>query len=220
VAAGLAQADSFAGLRALLVPAAKQRRMRHRPGSRFGVEEAGRWVSVARPEAAAARPALAAEDVESCARILLKRYGVVFKRLLEREADNLPPWYELLRVYRRLEARGEIRGGRFVAGMSGEQYALPEAVSGLRSLRREAPDGSLVSVSAADPLNLVGILAPGSKVPAVAGNRVLYRDGVPLAVQVGGEARFLETLAPGAEWEARNALLRPPLSPALRAYLH
>lgn len=218
VAAGLVHADSFAGLRALLMTAERQRRLRRRHTVHFGIEEAGRWTLLQRGATApAANGAVAAEHI---ARVLLKRYGVVCKRLLERETDRLPSWYELLTVFRRLEARGEIRGGRFVAGLSGEQYALPEAVAGLRALRKERPDGRLVSLSAADPLNLIGILTPGARVPALAGNRVLYRDGVPIAVQVGGAEQFLEPLAPGEEWTARNALLRSPLAPAVRAYLH
>ena len=116
----------------------------------------------------------------------------MFWRLLEREADWLPPWRELLRVYRRLEARGEIRGGRFVAGFSGEQFALPEAVGMLREVRRQPASGAWVSLSGADPLNLVGILTPGAKLAALTGNRVLYRDGLPIAVLSGGEVQFLE----------------------------
>jgi len=149
----------------------------------YGIAEAGRWTLTPRPGPATTSAPLDPETVEQIARLLLRRYGVVFKRVLEREADWLPPWYELLRVYRRLEARGEIRGGRFVAGFSGEQYALPEAVASLRALRKEQAHGQLVSVSAADPLNLVGILTPGARITALAGNRVLYRDGVPIAVQ-------------------------------------
>jgi len=186
----------------------------------YGIAEAGRCTLTPRPALVGAAPPLDPETVEQIARLLLRRYGVVFKRVLEREAAFLPPWYELLSVYRRLEARGEIRGGRFVAGFAGEQYALPEAVSALRALRKEQAEGELVSVSAADPLNLVGILTPGARVPALAGNRVLYRDGVPIAVQIGGETQFLETLASGDEWAARNALLRQPLPPSLRHYLH
>jgi ATP-dependent Lhr-like helicase len=216
VAAGLVNADSFTGLRALLLPVDKQRKLRRRRAVGFGIEAAGRWTLLHKPSAATTEPT----DVEAIARLLLRRYGVVFKRLLERETDLLPSWYELLQVLRRLEARGEIRGGRFVAGPSGEQYALPEAVASLRALRKEPADGRLVSLSAADPLNLVGILTPGARVPALASNRVLYRDGVPIAVQVGGEAQFLETLAAGDEWTARNALLRSPLAPGVRAYLH
>ena len=223
VGAGLLHADSFAGLRALLVPSDKRRAARgphRRRLHAYGIAEAGRWTLTPRPIPVGAPAPADPETVEQIARLLLRRYGVVFKRVLEREADWLPPWYELLRVYRRLEARGEIRGGRFVAGFSGEQYALPEAVASLRACAREKAEGQLVSVSAADPLNLVGILTPGAKVTALAGNRVLYRDGVPIVVQIGGEAHFLETLAPGEEWTARNALLRSPLAPAVRAYLH
>src|SRR5258707_3663707 len=136
--------------------------------------EAGRWALVyrARQQGRAAND----EAVEHVARTLLQRYGVVFWRLLEREAPWLPPWRDLLRVYRRLEARGEIRGGRFVAGFSGEQFALPEAIGKLRESRRESASTSLVSLSGADPLNLLGIITPGPKVAALAGNRV--RSGV------------------------------------------
>lgn len=148
------------------------------------------------------------QTAEHIARTLLKRYGVVFWRLLAREAEWLPPWRELLRVYRRLEARGEIRGGRFVAGISGEQFALPEAVGMLRAARQLEHTGTLVSLSGADPLNLVGVLMPGGRLPALTGNRVLYRDGVPIALLAAGEVRFLAKLAPEAEWSARNALLR------------
>ena len=132
----------------------------------------------------------------------------MFWRLLEQEAAWLPPWRDLLRVYRRLESRGDIRGGRFVAGFAGEQFALPEAVEMLRGVRRKAADGAWISVSGADPLNLVGIITPGARLPALTGNRVLYRDGLPVATLAGGEVQFLETLDPATEWEARNALLR------------
>src|SRR5581483_11533148 len=114
-------------------------------------------------------------------RVLLRRYGVIFWKLLEREAPWLPSWRELLRIYHRLEARGEIRGGRFVAGLSGEQFALPEAIGVLRKQRRREATDSLVCVSAADPLNLIGSVIPGPKVPALTGNRILFRDGVPIA---------------------------------------
>jgi ATP-dependent Lhr-like helicase len=154
------------------------------------------------------------EAVEHLARTLLLRYGVVFWRLIEREAPWLPPWRDLLRVYRRLEARGEIRGGRFVAGFSGEQFALAEAVGMLREVRRKPPSGSWVSLSGADPLNLVGILTPGPKLAALTGNRLLYRDGLPVALFAGGEAQFLETFDPATQWEARKSLLRGAVPPA------
>jgi len=134
----------------------------------------------------------------------------VFWRLLAREAEWLPPWRDLLRVYRRLEARGEIRGGRFVAGFAGEQFALPDAVAELRRIRRKPPSEELLSVSGADPLNLVGILTPGARLAVLTGNRLLYRDGLPIAMLVAGEVTFLETLGPAEEWEAHKALLRGP----------
>jgi ATP-dependent helicase Lhr and Lhr-like helicase len=135
----------------------------------------------------------------------------VFWRLLGREADWLPPWRDLLRVYRRLEAQGEIRGGRFVAGFSGEQFALPDAVGMLREARRKQASGEWMSLSGADPLNLVGILTPGPRLAALAGNRVLYRDGLPVALLAGGEAQFLAPLDASTEWQARKALLRSPV---------
>ncbi len=154
------------------------------------------------------------ETIEHVAKALLKRWGVVFWRLLAREADWLPPWRDLLMCYRRLEARGEIRGGRFVAGFTGEQYALPEAIGLLREARRKPHSQHCVSLSGADPLNLVGILTPGPRLPALSGNRVLYRDGLPVATLSGGEVRFLEA-SPGSappdakeQWELKNALLR------------
>ena len=158
-------------------------------------------------------PPPAAEALEQVASLLLRRYGVVFRRVLEREAEWLPPWHALLRVYRRLEAQGLVRGGRFVAGMSGEQFALPEAVTALRAVRRRALTGDLVGLSAADPLNLTGIVTPGPRVPALAGNRVLFRDGVPVAIHAGGQSDFLVAMEPAAEWAARQALLRRRMQP-------
>jgi ATP-dependent Lhr-like helicase len=142
------------------------------------------------------------------ARTLLRRYGVVFWRLLTREGGWLPPWRDLLRVYRRLEARGEIRGGRFVAGFSGEQYALPEAVGLLREIRRRPASGDWISLSAADPLNLIGVLTPGPRLPALKNNRVLYRDGLPIAALSGGKVEFLAALDRATQWEAEKRLVR------------
>ena len=218
VAFGVVNCDSFGGLRALLVPTDRRRplggKARRRRTALFGIEDAGRWALVRRKSRTQSGP----EIVEQVARTLLKRYGVVFWRLFEREATWLPPWRDLLRTLRRLEARGEIRGGRFVASVSGEQFALPEAVGLMRDVRREERTGALVSLSAADPLNLVGVLTPGARLAALTGNRVLYRDGVPVAVLAGGEVRFLEKLAPEDEWNARNALLRRQV-PAVLQFL-
>jgi ATP-dependent Lhr-like helicase len=169
------------------------------------MEDAGRWALAHRARTETVNREEATEHV---ARTLLARYGVVFWRLLEPEAPWLPPWRDLLRVYRRLEARGEIRGGRFVAGFSGEQFALPEAVGKLREVRREKDSSELVSLSGADPLNLVGIITPGPKLAALTGNRVVYRDGIPLAIFAGQEVQFLETLEAKDQWDARKALLR------------
>ena len=124
---------------------------------------------------------------------LLRRYGVVFPELLVRET-NAPRWRDLVQVYRRAEARGEIRGGRFVANFVGEQYAIPEAVERLRTMRRTDKDDRFVVLSACDPLNLAGITTPGSRVPALLDNRVVYRNGVPVASVEGGEIQWRDEL--------------------------
>jgi ATP-dependent Lhr-like helicase len=220
-ALGAVTSDGFAGLRALITPSAKRKPLngaarRHRTVP-FGIESAGRWAllrGTAEPTSDAARRL----DIEAHARTLLRRYGVVFRRLLEREG-NAPLWRDLLLAYRRLEARGEIRGGRFVAGMAGEQFALPEAVGQLRATRRKPAAGQLVAVSAADPLNLAGIITPGERVPALSGNRVLYQDGVPALAFIGGQARPLTPSAVDRLDELTTALVRKRLGPALRARL-
>ena len=210
VVAGMCASDSFAGLRALLTPSNKRKPFAGRRRARrslSGIEDAGRWSLVKR--APAREPAdrdVDPETLESIAFALLRRYGVVFWRLLQREGAWLPPWRELLRVLRRLEARGDVRGGRFVAGITGEQFALPEAVQALRETRRAPHANVLVAVSAADPLNLVGILLPGDKVPALAGNRIVYRDGAAIATLVGGEVRWLQAV-PAGEMRAIDELL-------------
>jgi len=175
VAAGLAASDGFAGLRVLV--AADQGKpwpLDRRPNM------AGRWnliEAIRRGESS--DPPESAVEVQAWS--LLHRYGIVFRRLLTRETATAP-WRELTRVYRRLEARGDIRGGRFVSGMSGEQYALPDAVPVLREVRRTTPTGAFHSVSTADPLNLAGIVTAGPRVAARGRNRMAYRDGVPVAV--------------------------------------
>ncbi|HJT97929.1 MAG TPA: ATP-dependent DNA helicase, partial [Rhodanobacteraceae bacterium] len=215
VASGLVTSDSFSGLRALLVPSSKRpptHRRRGRRTSLFGIADAGRWAVVRRSSTKPnARPA--GEDggvAEVVARTLLKRYGVVCWRLLANEAAWLPPWRDLLRVFHKLEARGEIRGGRFIAGLSGEQFALPEAVASLRAIRQKAADGEWIAVCGADPLNLVGSVVAGATVPSVTGSRVLYRDGVPVAKLVAGEVTLLEPMDEPTEATARARLLRGP----------
>jgi len=226
VALGVVNSDSFGGLRALLVPADRRKSACGAPRRRrialFGMADAGRWSLVRRPAAtldeAPRAQQVDGDSVEYVVRTLLRRWGVLFWSVLAREANWLPPWRDLLRSCRRLEARGEIRGGRFVAGFSGEQYATPEAVGLLRDMRRKAPDGKWLSLSGADPLNLVGILTPGARLPALTGNRLLYRDGLPVAVLAGGEVKFMQELDAKEAWEAHNVLLRRHV-PALLADL-
>lgn len=207
VAAGLVSADSFAGLRALITPASKRQAHSSRRGRGplfGGMDDAGRWGLLRRATADDDPQAIH----EHIARTLLRRYGVVFWRLLAREADWLPSWRELLRTFHRLEARGEIRGGRFVSGLAGEQFALPEAIAVLRNVRRRPLDGSLVIVSGSDPLNLSGSLLPGAKVPALASNRLLYRDGLPTAALVAGAVQFWPQVADEDESVLRERLIR------------
>ncbi|MDQ6618258.1 MAG: DEAD/DEAH box helicase [Pseudomonadota bacterium] len=228
VALGRVSSDSFAGLRALLTPSEKRKPLsggKRRRKTMFGVEDAGRWALIRRiSRSDGAVPAEQArerdqESIELIVDTLLRRYGVVFWRLLEREAAWLPPWREMLRVLRRREARGDIRGGRFVAGVSGEQFALPEAVGLLRDTRRAAHTGTFVAVSGADPLNLAGIILPGSRVPALAGNRLLFRDGIVVATLTAGEVRWHTEVDAAARWVGEDLLVkRQPGSPLL-AYL-
>jgi ATP-dependent Lhr-like helicase len=209
VGAGIATADGFASLRVLVdrrrgevkshfdrnaapVPttplrkwqeAIKKARTRDRERPSHALRSlptaAGRWslLPPAKPEAL---------DAEASARQLLHRYGVVFRDLLLRES-SLPPWRDLLVALRRLEARGEIRGGRFVTGFVGEQFALPEALDELRAVRNPGVVADVSRVPATDPLNLVGVLSPGPRVPAIVGNAVLYVDGQPVASLESGE---------------------------------
>jgi ATP-dependent Lhr-like helicase len=223
VANGAVTADSYAGLRALLLPSSKRPSPTRRRGRRtalFGIADAGRWSLLRRAspqpsalgsEKAGRNPrasAIDADALEQIARALLKRYGVVCWHLLAREPQWLPPWRDLLRVFHRLEARGEIRGGRFIAGLSGEQFALPEAIGLMRSMRQKPHDGSLVNISGADPLNLVGHVVAGARVPNQSGTRILYRDGAPIATLVGGQFAALEPMDAAAEWTAHSKLLR------------
>ncbi len=185
VSAGLIASDGFAGLRALI--SSSERRSR--------ASFSGRWAVLEDAE----------RDIEAEAWTLLRRYGVVFRRLVARET-NAAPWRDLARVYRRLEARGEIRGGRFVASMSGEQFALADAVGRLREIRRSQPDGHLIVISAADPLNLTGILTAGDRVRAASGNRIAYRDGIAVSVMEGDYLRPLAELESPLAMEVANAL--------------
>jgi ATP-dependent Lhr-like helicase len=164
------------------------------------------------------KPASARDGaIEVFARVLLRRYGVVFRRLLERESLKVS-WFELGRLYRRLEARGEIRGGYFVSGASGEQFALPEAIGLLRSLRKAKPSGELIALSAADPLNLIGILAPGPRITAIWPNRILMRDGVAIAALEAGRIIKLEGGPETSDNDIERALKVGTMPAPLRPY--
>jgi ATP-dependent Lhr-like helicase len=172
VAAGLVTADGFANLRSLINP---HRRAASTGGMKVTKPRntAGRWSLLYTEETVERHKA-----VEATCWMLLRRYGVVFREVLARES-NLPKWRELLIAFRRLEDRGEVRGGRFVNGFLGEQFALPEAVESLRAVRNQPPNGETITISAADPLNLIGFIVPGERVPAISGRFVTFRDGVP-----------------------------------------
>ncbi|HXQ20870.1 MAG TPA: DEAD/DEAH box helicase [Candidatus Acidoferrales bacterium] len=183
VARGLVTGDGIAGLRTLLLPDVKRRQPRHRlralrGGAGRRLMPVGRW-SVLRTASTQLRTDDAPDEM--FARQLLRRYGIVLRELLAREV-RAPAWRVLLQIYRRMEARGEIRGGRFVAGFVGEQFALPEAVDTLRAVRRAPDDAEPVIVAATDPLNLVGILTPGARVSPFSNQVIAYHHGVPVEV--------------------------------------
>ncbi len=195
VAAGAISSDGFEGLRAIVGAPNRTAARRNHAGA------SGRWFLVRK---SSERPERSERSIETFAWTLLRRYGVIFRRLLTREAIDVP-WRELVRVYRRLEARGEIRGGRFVAGMSGEQFALPDAVERLRGVRRSKPDDHLITISAADPLNLTGIITGEERIRASAANRIVYRNGVPVAAMEGDLLRTFGDLEPELAADAAAA---------------
>ena len=187
VADGQVSSDSFAGLRAIIGSAPA-------PGTGMrGIDRAGRWFALRTDTLI--DPAARAAAIEACALVLLQRYGVVFRKLVQREMGRVP-WRDLVRIYRRLEARGDIRGGRFVTGASGEQFALPDAVERLREVRRTPPDDRLIVISAADPLNLTGVLTEGERIRVSTSNRIVYRNGIALAAMEGDMLRMLGPVDP------------------------
>src|SRR5213080_1501650 len=236
-ALGLVTSDSFDGLRALLVPSNKRPTFGRNIGKRrrktnlASIEFAGRWSLLrtdfaSQPSGNGAESSARAAALEQFARVFLHRYGVVFRRLLERESFPVT-WYELGRIYRRWEARGEIRGGYFVGGVSGEQFALPEAIGLLRSIRKTPPGGNLIALSAADPLNLQGVLTPGPRIAALTANRILFFDGLPIAALEAGEIRTFATANPSdggvtdssvSDLQIETALKVGKLRPSLRPY--
>jgi ATP-dependent Lhr-like helicase len=203
VAWGLVNSDQYQGLRAMITPDKRRKLSRRRTSLQAPLASGGRWSLI--------RVSISHEDeaqrVEQIGRTLLTRYGVVFRKLLERES-GLPPWRELLYCFRRLEARGEIRGGRFVQGFAGEHFALPEAVSMMREVRKRRDGDELVSISSADPLNLTGIITPGKRITAQAGHRIVYRDGKPIAFNQGGDITIDDDVAQNEHWHIKSLLTR------------
>jgi len=181
VSFGLVTGDGLAGLRRLIQGTPRARRWHRRALALAGTRASGRPAPAGRWAiwTAAAEPLDPDERIEALARQLLRRYGVIFRDLVARER-GAPAWRSLLGCYRRWEAQGEIRGGRFVSGFAGEQFALPEAVEALRAIRRGPDDTQDVVISAADPLNMVGVLLPGARIPALSGMAIALRNGVPV----------------------------------------
>lgn len=202
VAAGLITSDSFQGLRTLILP----QTVLHRRGKRRPLHDplatAGRW-SLLRPLSDTGTDRF--EPVQHLAETLLRRYGVVFRKVLEKE-QGIPSWRDLLYVYRRLEARGEIRGGRFVQGFAGEQFALPQVINALREIRKQPKSDELVTISAADPLNLTGIVTAMDRIGTQTGHRILYQDGTPIMSGSPSKVTFLREFDEAEQWRLKKAL--------------
>ena len=200
IARGWISSDGFAGLRNLfeqeqpgIGSVSYRGHSRVKPRQRVSTGRAGRWA-LWRPAELPDHPQASQQRLEHWAWQLLRRWGVVFRDLLERE-QMAPRWYELTQFYRRLEARGEIRGGRFIRGVAGEQFALSDTVAQLRKLRQTAPDAQeLLILRGTDPLNLVGILTPQPRIPSTSANRVVYWQGAAVAAIQKKELRLLKPL--------------------------
>lgn len=219
VSAGYLSSDSFTGLRALLTPAAQKNRGSRRRRTRWSVEDAGRW-SLLSP---GSDVTVTDDDaLESLATIYLKRWGVLSRSVLARETAA-PPWRQLLTVLKRMELRGTVRGGRFIAGIAGEQFALPDTVTALRAAENgDSPDYERATyhcLSAADPVNLLQVFLPQVRLPRVSRNRVLYCNGIALAVLEGADFRLLRDVPKQYHWPLQQLLQRREHVPQLRAYL-
>ena len=270
VGAGRVSSDSFTGLRALLTPSKKTSGHRRRGRSpMFGIEDAGRWSlletfrdardddaepSQGEEAAQGERYRLSAntgwqvlddDQLERLVSLYLTRWGVLFRGILEREL-LAPPWRVMLRVLRRMELRGTVRGGRFVAGVGGEQFAFHETIDGLRRTAKGLPEADgggaataesvprglgarperqgrrpprYHSLAASDPLNLLNLLLPTRKLAKLLNNRVLFEDGIPIAVVDAGEIKFLRDIKPEDKWALQQALVQKHFPPRLRSYL-
>ena len=205
-AAGLVTSDSFAAVRKIVDErkSVSRARQKSRRPVHTSTTPVGRWSLFPGPLSAATREAY----LEAWARQLLKRWGVLFRDVLVREV-NAPRWQDLLPVLRLLELRGELRGGRFVSGVAGEQYALPSAVDALREARRELEDGQpqdWTVISAADPINLFGVITTGTRIPATHRNALIVRGGQLVASRQAGVAEFYDTCDEATQWTMRRAM--------------
>jgi len=227
VSHGLVTSDSFSGIRALLVPAQKkQRKDRHgrRRPMMYDIENAGRWTLAHHAgEGGDETTELDDAKLEKLVGIYLDRWGVVSRKILEKETRS-PPWRQLLLKMRRMELQGKLRGGRFIAGIGGEQFALPETVKSLRNLARDIQDQpedtvSRVVISAADPLNLVGVILPGRKIPSLTKNRLLFENGLLVAALEKDEVNLLRPCFDDDLERYRKALQEKRVSRHLKAYL-
>jgi len=229
VSVGYVNSDGFTGLRALLTPNAKKPSASRKRGRRamFGIEDAGRWSLITtelQESADNSGPVLQEGQLERLVSIYLHRWGVLCRAFVDRESFA-PPWRELLPVLRRRELRGEIRGGRFISGVGGEQFAHGETVDALRRTNKEQENGAskqmqLVSLTASDPLNLLNLIMPTQKLSRLVKNRVLYRDGIPIAVLDSGVVNFLKEIPVEEQWQLQQTLIKQEFPPQLRAYLH
>ena len=229
VSSGLVTSDNFTGLRALLTPDSNKPKSgsHDRRRALYGIEDAGRWSLLVLP-GADSRAGFDDVQIERLIQLYLQRWGVLSRRVLERE-QNAPPWRQLLLKLRRMELRGDIRGGRFIAGVGGEQFALADTVDALRrrhklwqqELARPVAQRSpgRIIVNATDPLNLLGSVLPEKRVPHLGGNRILFEDGVPVAVLEKDTARCLQALHEDKRWDYQQLLQRRHYPPRLRAYL-
>lgn len=227
VSLGLVTSDSFTGLRALLAPANRKKRAGRNGKYRrtpYEIENAGRWTLIRRPTASDEdKDALSDDLLEKLLSVYLQRWGVISRKVLEKES-RCPPWRVLLLKLRRMELQGRIRGGRFVAGIGGEQFALPETVKVLRHCASEVKERSedysrRIVINATDPLNLVGVILPGRKIPCLAVNRILFENGLPVAALEKDEVTLLQPCLEGEQAQYRDVLKNLMFPARLRAYL-
>jgi ATP-dependent Lhr-like helicase len=227
VSAGLVTSDNYTGLRALLTPDSHKPKLgRHeRRRAIYGIEDAGRWALLTHGASVAADEFTEAQ-LNRLIQIYCKRWGVLTRRVLENES-TAPPWRVLLRQLRLMELRGEIRGGRFISGIGGEQFALQETVALLRRKQKEWSDGQESAerkplrhvINATDPLNLLGVLLPDKRVPHLSNNRILFEDGLPIAVLEKEQVNYLRSVPDARQWELQQLLHKRSFPPRLRAYI-